>query len=433
MIAETTEPTGFLGLSHLGLTYGCAWASLRQPVIATDPCTQTVAAANQGELFGHEPGLGELLERHRPWITFTADLRQLAHCPLVLVTQDVPTDDADVSDPGTIERLIETALPYLRPRVVLVVLSQVPPGFTRKLADRLRDARPDLACQLYYWVETLVLGDAVRRALEPERLIIGSAVPSTPLPPILQRALQRFGCPILPMSYESAELTKAAINLYLAGSVTYANTLADLCEAAGADWAEMTPALRLDHRIGSAAYLQPSLGVAGGNLERDLTHLRQLARCHHVQAPYLDTLAESNGGRLDWLRRRLDEHVFARQASPTIGVWGLTYKKHTRSTKNAPAARVLAELRGRAHARAWDPAVAAAAGSGVESAATRDDVLPGADCLLILADWDDFATADLAAIRHAMRYPLVIDCTGVLQPRRHEMAGIAYVSMGRAA
>ena len=80
------------------------------------------------------------------------------------------------------------------------------------------------------------------------------------------------------MGFESAELTKTAINIYLIGSVTYANALADLCEAVGADWSEMMPALRLDKRIGPAAYIRPSLGVAGGNLERDLVTLRQLGR-----------------------------------------------------------------------------------------------------------------------------------------------------------
>ena len=79
------------------------------------------------------------------------------------------------------------------------------------------------------------------------------------------------------MRYESAEVTKTAINVYLAGSVTYANSLADICEAVGADWTEIIPALKLDRRIGPHAYLRPSLGVAGGNIERDLVSLGELA------------------------------------------------------------------------------------------------------------------------------------------------------------
>ena len=81
---------------------------------------------------------------------------------------------------------------------------------------------------MYYWVEMLIFGSAVERFLHPERIIVGAADPSRPLPAPLDAGLRRFGCPILPMGYESAELTKTAINLYLFGAVTYANTLSPI-------------------------------------------------------------------------------------------------------------------------------------------------------------------------------------------------------------
>src|SRR5262249_52617168 len=152
----------------------------------------------------------------------------------------------------------------------LVIMSQIPPGFMRTLSQQA----PTL--HVYYWVETLVFGDAVRRATRPERIIIGCADSRVPLPEPLAAGLAQFGCPILPMVYENAELTKPAMNLCLAGSVTSTSTLSDLCASVGADWSEMVPALRLDARIGPAAYLRPGLGIAGGNLERDLVTLHDL-------------------------------------------------------------------------------------------------------------------------------------------------------------
>src|SRR5690348_16249484 len=101
------------------------------------------------------------------------------------------------------------------------------------------------------------------------------------------------------MGYESAELAKTAINLYLVGSVTYANFMADVCEGIGANWAEIVPALRLDARIGPAAYLRPSLGVGGGNLERDLMTLKRLTEARSVDAGYLDALINANARRYD--------------------------------------------------------------------------------------------------------------------------------------
>ena len=175
--------------------------------------------------------------------------------------------------------------------------------------------------------------------------------------------------------------------------MTYANTLADLCEAVGANWSEMVPALRLDRRIGPAAYIRPSLGVAGGNLERDLVTLRGLGHQHGVDVAYVDTLLAHNARRYRWVQRQLDRRVLDRDGRAVVAVWGLAYKKNTRSTKNSMALRVIENLRGRAEVRAYDPLVKApdvnVAATLVES---RDAALVGADCLLILTDWDEFAS-----------------------------------------
>jgi UDPglucose 6-dehydrogenase len=113
-------------------------------------------------------------------------------------------------------------------------------------------------------------------------------------------------------------------------------------------------------------------------------------------------------------------------------VWGLTYKKDTHSIKNSPALRLIEELGPLAELHAWDPVIGPAdvqVQAVIES--DRDDALSGADGLLIMADWDTFGDANLDVIRSRMRRPLVIDCVGVLDPRKCELQGVEYVSMGR--
>jgi UDPglucose 6-dehydrogenase len=424
-------PTGFLGLSHLGIVSSTGWASLGQPVAAVDLDPAPVAALGQGEVPVHEPGLDALLGRHRARMTFSTDPAALAACPLVVIARDVPTDHDNAADPSVVQDLVDAALPHLQPRVTLVLMSQVSPGFTRRLGMRIRARRPDLAFRLYYWVETLVFGRAVERYLSPERIIIGCDDPAAPFPLELDDGLRRFGCPIIPMTYESAELTKAAINLYLCAAVTYANTLSDLCEAVGADWSEMAPALRLDPRIGSAAYIRPGLGIGGGNLERDMTTLRDLCDDTTVDAAFIQTMIDYNRRRFRWVHRKLEAHVFQAGSHPLIAVWGLAYKKNTRSTKNSLALRVIDSLRGRAEVHAWDPLVRA---SDVDVPAKivgdRDEALDGADCLLILTDWDEFRLPAAAAVA-SMRRPVVIDCVGVVDQARADLGGVHYLRIGR--
>ena len=343
----------------------------------------------RGELPVHEPGLAEVFAEARDRMRFATDPAALAECPLVIVSRDVPTDAANGSDTSAVLRLLDAAIPHLRPGAVLALMSQVPPGFTRDLGARIEARRPGLGIRLYYWVETLIFGSAVTRFLEPERIIVGAADPALPLPVELAEGLARFGCPILPMRYESAELTKTAINLYLFGAVTYANTLADLCEEVGADWSEMVPALRLDRRIGPAAYIRPSLGVAGGNLERDLVTLRALCATHGVDAAYIETLIQYNGRRYRWVHRQLERRVLAEARPPVIAVWGLAYKKDTRSTKNSMALRVIGDLRGRAEIRAYDPLVGE---SEVAGAATAIAILIFAAGLLVVSGQHEVAS-----------------------------------------
>ncbi|SRR5579871_334448 len=430
----TASPTGFVGLSHLGLVGSIGWASRGDPVIAVDPRQDVVASLGRGVLPIYEPGLEPLLRKARERLTFTADFAALERCPLVILAQDVPTTEDNRSDLGIVQRLTEQIFPHLPAHATLVIMCQVPPGFTRAVATRARAVHGERDLHVYYWVETLVLGRAVERYLHPERIILGCEDPGAERPETLERGLRRFGCPILPMRYESAELTKTAINLYLAGAVTFANTLSDLSEEIGADWSEVAPALRLDARIGPAAYIRPGLGIGGGNLERDLMTLKELAAQHRTDASFIDAVIAHNARRTSWVLAKLERLVFREVAHPTIAIWGLAYKKGTRSTKNSAALRVISSLAGRASVRAYDPMVREVADNhDLTMAPRRDEAMSGADCLLLMTDWDEFGTVDPADIRQALRRPLIIDPVGALEARRDELGGIRYVSMGRKA
>ena len=420
--------TAFLGMSHLGINYAAAWSSYGQSTIGFDPDPALINRLRARDLPIQEPGLLELIQQCGDCLEYSADFSQLRGCELAIIARDVPTDEDNNSDLEPVRALIELAARHLSDTATLVVMSQVPPGFMRELSTQLGGR----VAGVYYWVETLVFGDAVRRALHPERIIIGCADPTSELPGVLADGMGHFGCPVLPMRYESAELTKTAINLYLVGSVTYANTLSDLCESVGANWSEMVPALRLDARIGPAAYLRPGLGIAGGNLERDLVTLRNLCGVGSVDATYIDALIDYNAHRLEWVERQLDRRLLNSGVVPRLAVWGLTYKKNTRSTKNSPSLRVIGSLEQRAIVRAWDPAIEPGELEiAAEVVGDQYLALDAADGLLVMADWDQFAEADLSRLRQSMRRPLVIDCAGVLERRRPEMEGIDYVSMGQ--
>ena len=356
-------------------------------------------------------------------LSFTSEASALRPCAVVYISPDVPTDDDGASDLGPLHALIAAVEPVLAAEASMVVLSQVPPGFTRGLARA--------EGQRFYQVETLIFGRAIERALHPERFILGCADPAQPLPPALAAFLGSFGCPILPMRYESAELCKIAINFFLVASVSAANSLAELCEHIGADWSEIMPALRLDKRIGTHAYIAPGLGLAGGNLERDLATFVRMGAETGVETGVVLAWQANSRHRRFWALRRLHETVLARQTDPLIGVLGLAYKENTHATKNSPALALIAGLRP-FRLRAFDPAVKVDPDwhPALEQARDPLDACKDADAVVIMTPWQPFKALRPAAIAKAMAGRVVIDPFGVLDGKAAASAGLEHHRLG---
>lgn len=419
---------GFAGLSHLGIVSGVAAASKGHEVVAHDPDRSLCGALAAGRIPVHEPGLTELLGSCRCRIRFTPDPADLSGCDVIYLSADVPTDAENRGDPRIVRTLAVAAAASAKSGAVLVVLSQVPPGFTRALAAEVGRDQPGKGLVVLGQVETLVFGRAVERATQPERYMVGCPDPSEPLPRALAEFLGSWPCPVLPMRFESAELAKISINMFLASSVSTTNTLAEVCEAVGADWGEIVPALRLDRRIGPHAYLSPGMGLSGGNIERDLATVRALAREHGTDSGVVDAWLANSARRRDWALRALRSRVFPGRDRPVVALWGLAYKPDTHSTKNSPALALIEALEG-TPVRAFDPRVVLEPSRypHVRQVADPLEACRGADALVIMTAWPEFSAVDPVSIRDALRGGYVIDPFGAM---RSAAPGLVHFRLG---
>jgi UDPglucose 6-dehydrogenase len=416
---------GFAGMTHLGLVSATVTASRGFPTICFDPDPALIDKIKLDRLPVSEPDLPELLQANGKRQSFTAAIADLAVCDIVYVAADVPTDDRGESDLASIHKLIDAVVAVLGPCAILVVLCQVPPGFTRSLA-----APPP--ARRYYQVETLVFGRAVERAANPERYIIGCADPSEPLDARLQTLLEAFGCPILPMRYESAELAKISINMCLVASIGVANTLAELCEAVGAVWSEILPALKLDRRIGPHSYLAPGLGIAGGNLERDLATVMRLADARGTDAGIVRAWLANSAHRRDWAARTIRAALLDRKPGAVVAVWGLAYKENTHSVKNSPSLATIALLSD-ARLRVHDPVVPPSVVTHPHLVGCSDplEAARTAEALMILTPWPQYRAIAPERLGKVMQGRLVLDPYGVLDADGAAAAGLQYHTLGR--
>jgi UDPglucose 6-dehydrogenase len=422
-----TLPTiGFAGMTHLGLVSGVCAAEKGFHLICFDLNKDKIKELNAGHLPVSEPKLDELVSKNKDRILFTSDPTDLAKCDVVYVAPDIPTDDLGKSDLAPLDQLLNLVFETSREDAVVVVLSQVPPGFSR---ERMRADR-----KYYYQVETLIFGRAVERALYPERYIVGCADTEKPLPQAYDTFLKAHDCPILKMRYESAELAKISINMCLVASVTTANTLAELCEKIGADWAEIVPALKLDRRIGEYSYLAPGLGIAGGNLERDLATVCNFADIYGTDAGVVRSWISNSNHRRDWPIRVLHEEVLSKNPHAVVGVWGLAYKQDTHSIKNSPSIALLKGITD-ISIRVFDPVVPATVAPNKVCVASNNelDVCDGADALIIMTPWSQFSKVSPKEVAQRMKGKIVLDPYKVLDAKACRTAGLQYFTLGVAA
>jgi UDPglucose 6-dehydrogenase len=238
------------------------------------------------------------------------------------------------------------------------------------------------------------------------------------------------------MSVESAEMTKHALNAFLAMSVAFANEVGALCEVTGADAKEVERGLKSESRIGRRAYLAPGAAFAGGTLARDLQFLAEQGVRHHRPTLLLSAVRDSNEGHRLWAERRLQLEL-GELRGRTIAVWGLTYKPGTDTLRRSSSVTLCRRLsEAGARVRAHDPAVHALPAdlqSCIELVSSPLDAVAGASALVVATEWPDYRAVAVEAVVRAMAEPCVVDAGRFLAASLGADSRVRYATVGRGA
>ena len=357
------EPIGVIGLWHLGSVTAACLADAGNNVIAIDPDPAVIEGLRAGHPPVSEHGLEDLLARHASRLRFSCDASELASARRAWVTFDTPVDDEDNADVAWVLEHAVKSLASLPASSLVIVSSQLPVGSIAELQERCAEQRGEGSLRFACVPENLRLGRALESFRARDRIVAG--VRDEHDREELAELLAPFSAEVQWMRVESAEMTKHALNGFLATSVAFINQVAEICESVGADAEEVSRGLKSEQRIGPRAYLGPGDAFAGGTLARDIGFLRGLARRRGLPAQVFAGVAEGNAAHKHWTRRKLLEllahHATREQdalARRRIAIWGLTYKPGTDTLRRSSAVelcRWLATVG--ASVRAHDPAV----------------------------------------------------------------------------
>jgi UDPglucose 6-dehydrogenase len=423
---------GVIGLWHLGSVLCASWFKLGFKVIGFDYECPRVEKLNKGIPPLFEPGLAEVIREglQSRKLHFTDDIQALDACDFVFLSYDTPVRENDSSDTTILEKAIEDARPVLNDGVIVIVSSQVPVGFCRRLRAKLHQDNPTL--DLAYSPENLRLGDAIRCYLNPGRIILGTA--DSRIEHRAKSLLAPIPAEILTMSLESAEMVKHGLNSYLAMSIVFANHLADLCEMTGARIEDVVLGLKSDPRIGKSAYLTPGIGFSGGTLGRDLIVLDQINRENAGGAEIFGRIHEMNSQRKFAIVSRI-EKIAGRCDDMSIGILGITYKPGTSTLRRSlPLEIVHLLLEKKVRVKVYDPKADYSElplRPEFQIASSIEDVSLSADMLVLLTEWEEFRVYDWKKVTAGMRKAVVFDTKNFLDKDRMVSLGFEYYSIGR--
>ncbi len=426
-----------VGLWHLGTVTAACVASAGHRVIGFDPDAALVDQLRAARLPVAEPGLADLTQSGLASgrLSFSADPACIRNCDVVWITFDTPVDDEDHADVDYVIDQVSRLFMHLAAGSIVLVSSQLPVGSIGRLEQLYQTACPQGTATFACSPENLRLGKAIDVFLKADRFVVGTRTLADR--PQLGKLLRPFTSHIEWMSVESAEMTKHAINAFLAVSVTFINELATLCEQVGASAREVELGLKTDQRIGPKAYVKPGAAFAGGTLARDITYLVERCGQTGLTSPLLSAVLPSNREHQDWAQHRL-QTLLGGLCGKRVAVLGLTYKPGTDTLRRSSAVELCEWLSAQgARVRAFDPAVKALPQGLTEKitlCTTWNEAVREAEAVVVATEWPEFRAltgADL--VLEAGRIPLVLDASGFLDKTLGSHEQLPYLTVGRAA
>lgn len=427
-----------IGTGYVGLVAGTCLADMGNDVICVDNDLEKLIKLNDGIVPIYEPGLEELIKANvtEGRLKFSSDLDNAVKQSLVcFIAVGTPQGQDGAANMQYVMDVAEGIGKSIDGYKVIVDKSTVPVGTADKVTEVIKkyyDGEFDVVSN----PEFLKQGAAVDDFLKPDRVVIGSNSPkATAIMQEVYAPFFRTASRFVIMDVKSAEMTKYAANSFLAIKISYANEIANICEAVGADAEMVRIGMCSDKRIGSQ-FLFPGLGYGGSCFPKDVMALMKTAKDNNCTCRLIEAADEINKEQRVIFITKILQRFGMNLAGMTFGVWGLTFKPKTNDMRMAPSITIINALLGfGARIKVYDPKGFEQAknvfGDRVIYAYNSYDALKDADCMLLLTEWNEFRRPDFDRIKGLMKSPVIFDGRNQYDAERLKQRGFEYHCIGK--
>lgn len=422
-----------IGLWHLGCVTAACLTKFGHTVIAYDEDPQVIANLNQCFLPIYEPGLTELISSAKKSnsLFFTNKPADLKDLDIVWIAYDTPINELGQADVNEIKNKVSILFPYFKNNSLVIISSQIPVGTTQEIMNIFEQNHNGKQLDFIYSPENLRLGKSIDLFLHPDRIILGIRPEFNKV--IIENLLKPIADKIIWMSIESAEMTKHAINAFLATSIVFINELATLCEYFDADAHSVAQGLKTDIRIGLNAYLTPGGAFSGGTLARDINYLLKISEKNHLAADFFKAILLSNQKHGSWLQKKITEN-FIELRDKKVAILGLAYKDGTDTLRHSLAINISLWLSAQgAIVNAYDPAIQNLAPELENIICLQQDIdsaLYKADAIVVGTECPEFMNIKVEQLDTKLQKPYIFDTSGFLSKQFEGEKTVKYFKVG---
>lgn len=422
-----------IGLWHLGVVTAACLANVGYQVVAYDEHLERIASLQKNRAPIFEPDLEVLIKKGQEdnHLLFSHQFEDIQQADIIWITYDTPVDDEDNADIEYVKNKIRMVFPHLKNETLVLISSQLPVGTVRTLLSECTKDYPFKSITFACIPENLRLGKAIHTFKHPDRFIVGLQHDKDKIK--IQNLLQPFTTHFIWMSLESAEMTKHALNAFLATSIVFINEIAILCEKVGANAKEVERGLKSEERIGEKAYLRPGNPIGGGTLVRDVNYLLQIEPAPSAHSFFSSVIA-SNEAHKYWVHTHI-RRLFSDLKGKRISTLGLTYKANTDTLRRSTALETCYWLKTQgADVTAYDPKVNALNEELAKIISLKnswEDALYEADAMILATEWPEFAKITADRLLDIMKKAIIFDIGGFLAKTLETDNRIHYFALGR--
>ena len=416
-----------IGAGYVGLTTGACFAHLGHKVTCADVVEAKVDSLQRGEIPIHEAGLEELVRAgmDNGNLSFVVDSEKAVRdAEFVYLCVPTPQTAEGSADLRYLTAAVQQISPHLQPGTIVVNKSTVPVGSTLLVKQAL--SRSDIP--VVSNPEFLREGSAVDDFLHPDRVVIGSDDEAAASH--VASLYVDCGAPIMVTDPASAETCKYAANAFLAAKLSFANAIAAVCEAVGADVNDVLLGMGYDHRIGHE-FLRPGPGWGGSCLPKDSKAIISIDEDAGYDFALMRGVIQANDEQFDRIVRKVESVTSLDGA--TVGVLGIAFKAGTDDTRESPAIEVMKRLLAKgAMVKAYDPAVTSLNLDGVDVLGNAYAACEGASAIVVATEWDEFTSLDFDRVGTLVAERNMIDARNLLDRGALTKRGFTYQGVGRS-